>query len=226
MPHCTASFKGLYLRLGNIGHGGTLETNFITLLTAHCDVLGSTLGGGNSIPFFTAHFDVRGTAVGEGALPFGPIAPFLWHLPYLVIPLLTAHCNELGSALGGGNSIPFFIAHFDVLGTALGGGALLLDQLHLSCGTCHHPGVQFVVVVETLSFSWAQVVLPPPWEFEREQVVVPSFTLHFVCSAWHLVSLLLWLTESQQACAFSSVLYTVEGQCIEADQGGMSVSHG
>ena len=129
MSRCTASFKGLYLRLGNIGHGGTLETNFITLLTAHCGELGSALGGGNSIPFFTAHFDVGGTAVGGGALPFGPIAPFLWHLPYLVIPLFTAHCNVLGSTLGGGNSIPFFIAHFDVLGTALGGDALPLGPI-------------------------------------------------------------------------------------------------
>ena len=105
MSCCTALFKGLYLRLGNIGHGGTLETNFIPLLTAHCNVLGSALGGGNSIPFFTAHCDVLGTAVGGGALPFGLIAPFLWHLPYLVIPLLTANCDVLGSALGGGNCI-------------------------------------------------------------------------------------------------------------------------
>ena len=87
-------------------------------------VLGSALGGGNSIPFFTAHFDVLGTALGGGALPFGPTAPFLLHLPYLVIPLLNAHCDILGTAFGGGNSIPLFTAHFDVLGTALGGGAL------------------------------------------------------------------------------------------------------
>ena len=103
----------------------------------------------------------------------------------------------------------------------------LLDQ----CCTCHHPGVQFVVVVvvvvERLSFSWAQVVFPPPWEFEREQVLMPFFSLHFACCAWHWVTLLLLLlTESQQACAFSSVLYTVEGLCIEADRGVMSVSNG
>ena len=55
---------------------------------------------------------------------------------------------------------------------------------------------------------------------------MPFFSLHFTYSAWHLVSLLLLLTESQQACAFSSVFHTVEGQCSEADQGGMSVSNG
>ena len=61
MSCCTASFKELYLQLGNIGHGGTIKTNFIPLFTAHCDVLGSALGG--------------------GALPLGPPTPFLLHLP-------------------------------------------------------------------------------------------------------------------------------------------------
>ena len=47
---------------------------------------------------------------------------------------------------------------------------------------------------ETLSL--AQVVFPPPWEFEREQVLVHFFSLHLACSAWHWVSLLLLLIES------------------------------
>ena len=98
----------------------------------------------------------------------------------------------------------------------------LLDELHHSCSTCHHPGVKLVVVVvERLSFSLAQVVFPPLLELEREQVLVPFFSLHLACSAWHRVTLL--LTESQQACAFFFVLYTVEGQCIETDWDGMSV---
>ena len=104
----------------------------------------------------------------------------------------------------------------------------LWDHPHLSCCTCHHPGVQLVVVVvvQRLYFSLAQVVFPPPWEFEREHVLVPSFSLHFVYSAWYWVSLLVLLTESQQACAFSSVLYTVEGQCTEADWGSIPLSNG
>ena len=64
---------------------------------------------------------------------------------------------------------------------------------------------------------------PPPWEFEREQVVVPSFSLHFTCSTWHWVSFV--VVDSQQACTFSSILNTVKGQCTEANQSGMSVSN-
>ena len=153
MSHCITSFKGLYLQLGLIGHGGTLKTNFIPLFTAHCDALGS----------------------------------------------------------------------------AIGRDALFWDHPHLSCCICHHPGVQLVVmvvVVERLSFSLAQVALPPLWEFEREHVLVPSFSLHFIYSAWHWVSLLVLFTETQQACIFSSVLYTVEGQCTEADRGSIPVSNG
>ena len=73
---CTTSFKGLYLQLGNIGYGGTLETNFIPLLTAHCDVLGSALGG--------------------GALPLGPPAPFLY---------LPSPGGAVGCGGGGGETL-------------------------------------------------------------------------------------------------------------------------
>ena len=139
---------------------------------------------------------------------------------------------RLGNIGHGGtletNFIPLFTAHLMYWGQPLEEVPYLWDHPHLSCCTCHHLGVELVVVVvERLSFSLAQVVFPPPWEFEREHVLVPSFSLHFICSAWRWVSLmLLLLTESQRACAFSSVLYTVEGQCTEADRGGMFVSNG
>ena len=152
MSRCTTLLKGLYLRLGNLGHDGILEI----------------------------------------------LSPSLLHIAmYWAQPL-----DEVILSSSLLHIVMCWAQHLDDV-------PYLWDQLHLSCCTCHHLGVQLVVVVvvEKLAFSLAQVVFPPPWGFEREQVVMPFFSLHFACSACHWVSLLMLLTESQQACALSSVVH-------------------